>query len=122
MHIKAVLTGVLRVAVALPFILLGSFIFWQSAPFGLFILTLSAGLALAGKGNRLIWLLLLLSLAAVLAVLAMFNPFTRAGLDGSPFVGAVLCGLMPLIPAFILWTAHALRRHRQPPPISDQST
>ncbi|WP_431479417.1 hypothetical protein [Massilia eburnea] len=78
-------------------------------------LTFSVGLAIAGPANWLRWT------ATFAAVSALSGAIVEYGLPKllpeGVISGLVLCGLMPLTPAFMLWLAHLIHKHsaRRPP-------
>jgi hypothetical protein len=78
-------------------------------------LTFSVGLAIAGPANWLRWTAAFLATSVISG--AIMACWFRQALPEGVFGGIVLCGLMPLAPAFMLWLAHLIRKHseRRPP-------
>ena len=107
-------------------VLLVSFIFWSLGfEAGILITTLAICLAFAGSGNRLLWLFafaIFVSLAVVAfslrtsllalaeSIIAGIPPSVR---DATIFWSILGFGLLPLLPAVLVWSAHILRLRRK---------
>jgi hypothetical protein len=94
-------------------------------PFGgVPLLLLGVGMALAGRGNRIAWLLIAsVVIGLTLWAQLLLRPYYFDLLD-NVVGGVLLFALLPLHPALLLWLAHAMRRRSErktPPAGSDQA-
>ncbi|MBR7801291.1 hypothetical protein [Undibacterium fentianense] len=94
----------------LIFIVLANVLFWRLG--GVPILTLGICLAIAGSGNRILWLSVLTICLALSFAIYSFGVSSFA-LGNNIFIGILGFGLLPLLPALLIWTAHNLRIRRE---------
>jgi hypothetical protein len=74
------------------------------------MLLLGTGMAIAGQGNRILWLLLAgVVIGLTLWAQLLLGPYFSS-LFGNLVGGVLLFGLAPLYPALLLWLAHMLRQ------------
>lgn len=77
-------------------------------------LTFAVGLAIAGPANWLRWTVTFVATSALSGAILAYG-FPRSMPEGV-ISGLVMCALMPLVPAFMLWLAHLIHKHSAPRP------
>lgn len=70
-------------------------------------LTFSVGLAIAGPANWLRWTVTFAAVSALSSAIVEYG--LPKLLPEGVISGLLMCGLMPLAPAFLLWLAHLIR-------------